>query len=128
VDAAKAAFVRLFLEKSGNVFGKEPYEKKAGFHFPLAVHYLEPDRSVGDGKLGSLCKGRERVKAFLPPSPVWNHAVGRASLGGFGCNTSLPKPVVDVLALISNKDVMASTLREMQIDTEKMPLGALSKP
>lgn len=43
-----------------------------------------------------------------------------------GSKTSLPKPVVDIVQLIFDVQAMKQTLREMEIDLQKMPLGKLS--
>ncbi|VDK79405.1 unnamed protein product [Gongylonema pulchrum] len=44
-----------------------------------------------------------------------------------GTLTKLPKPVQQIIGMIFDVDSMNSILRDFEIDTEKMPLGRLSK-
>ena len=41
--------------------------------------------------------------------------------------SKLPTPVADLVSLITDQDIMKQTMMEMEIDLNKMPLGALSR-
>ncbi|CAJ0936325.1 unnamed protein product, partial [Mesorhabditis belari] len=44
-----------------------------------------------------------------------------------GSKTDLPKPIVEIMKMIFDVSTMQAALKEYNIDTEKMPLGKLSK-
>eukprot|EP00911_Craspedida_sp_UC1_P003017 UC1_evm2s2202 len=98
--AAQEEFLRLFAEKTGNqdFNDQASWTKVPGYFYPLRLQYEDADTVAAAG--GGVVPG---------------------SL------TKLPKPVVELIDMIFDKDRLTSVMREMELDTAKMPLGQLSR-
>ncbi|KAJ3049780.1 Poly [ADP-ribose] polymerase 1 [Rhizophlyctis rosea] len=97
-QVAKEQFRALYLEKCGNEFGDPNPKKIPGLLFPLEVDFGEEDDKLGAGSI---------VEA--------------------GSKTQLAQPIQDLMRLIFDVKAMRETLKEMEIDLTKMPLGKISK-
>ena len=103
VDEAKARFEELYLDKTGNawqsILDGATFTKKPGKHFPV-------DRALDAGDAGDSSK-LATVKA--------------------DARSKLDARVQDLMCLIFDVKLMEDSLREMEIDLKKMPLGQLKK-
>ncbi|KAJ3278959.1 Poly [ADP-ribose] polymerase 1 [Borealophlyctis nickersoniae] len=95
--SAKAEFRRLYTEKCGNEFGDPNPVKHPGLMFPLEVDFGDDDD------------------------------FGQKSNVVAGSRTKLDKPIQDLMKVIFDVQAMRATLKEMEIDLTKMPLGRISK-
>jgi hypothetical protein len=98
--ARPAQFERLFREKTGNDWDtRHDFEKVPGKFEYVPTTVGDDDDDLNDAQ-----------SKVVP---------GSLSL--------LPKQVQRVIQLIFDVDAMKATMKEMEIDTEKMPLGKLEK-
>ncbi|KAJ3045123.1 Poly [ADP-ribose] polymerase 1 [Rhizophlyctis rosea] len=95
---ARETFRVLYLEKCGNEFGAPNQTKRPGLMFPLEVDFGDEDDKLGQSS---------NVEA--------------------GSKTKLAKPIQNLMQLIFDVKAMRETLKEMEIDLAKMPLGKISK-
>ncbi|CAK1553493.1 unnamed protein product [Leptosia nina] len=99
---ATQRFEDLYMEKTQN-----PWEMRDDFmKMPEAYYPIEVDYGDGDGDKAKS-KGKSKMKVDK--------------------NSSLALPVQNLVQMIFDIDTMKRTLLEFELDTEKMPLGKLSK-
>ena len=102
LPAAIAQFNKKFREKTSNDFNNlESFTKVPGKY-----QLMEMDFGGDDGKDTSATD--DATSASVPAS-------------------KLPPEVQDVIKMISNKGDMEKAMKELEIDTAKMPLGKISK-
>ncbi|KAI1712161.1 poly(ADP-ribose) polymerase catalytic domain-containing protein [Ditylenchus destructor] len=99
LDDAKESFEKQFLDKTRNEWKNRHNFKK----HPFALDIIELDY---DGK---------DDKHDLPALDVESS------------KSSLPKQIKNLIAMIFDIDAMTATMKEFEIDMEKMPLGKLSR-
>eukprot|EP01065_Artemidia_motanka_P017312 TRINITY_DN207_c10_g1_i1.p1 TRINITY_DN207_c10_g1~~TRINITY_DN207_c10_g1_i1.p1 ORF type:complete len:700 (+),score=209.68 TRINITY_DN207_c10_g1_i1:28-2100(+) len=101
-DSAKADFMKKFREKTRNDWHmRDKFVKHDG-------KYQLMDMDTGDDD---------------PPSV----AAAAAAAGAKVPDSTLPPRVGRVMEMISDRKVMISVMKEMEIDVKKMPLGKISK-
>ncbi|KAF2711880.1 PARP-domain-containing protein [Pleomassaria siparia CBS 279.74] len=105
-DALKH-FEKKFKDKSGLQWRDRASEPKSGKYAYLERSY-EPDSDVEDDETSKVKGG---AVAKPPPLP----------------KTTLPLPVQSLLQLIFNRSFMAAAMSDLNYDSEKLPLGKLSK-
>jgi len=98
LEGARETFVRKFMDKTKNRWEeRKSFEKKAGYYDLVAVDYCQQEAS-------SVVK----EEGPLPDS-------------------TLPKPVQELVKLVCSLQTMEKAVIEMQFDTRKAPLGKLTK-
>eukprot|EP01128_Nolandella_sp_AFSM9_P004824 TRINITY_DN2246_c0_g1_i2.p1 TRINITY_DN2246_c0_g1~~TRINITY_DN2246_c0_g1_i2.p1 ORF type:complete len:909 (+),score=271.63 TRINITY_DN2246_c0_g1_i2:126-2852(+) len=104
--AAIKKFEELFYEKTFNSWDdRESFVKKAGKFFPVDIDYSNVGKDDGGESLKKL-KAAQKTK---------------------DTKSKLDKRVQDLVSLIFDIEVMEESLKEMEIDLDKMPLGQLSQ-
>lgn len=104
-SAAEREFGKTFKDKTGNEWGdRKRFQKVYGKFLPLELDF---SGESGDGKAGSSDTG-----------PLSESQ---------GYTGSLPPATQDFVRLIFDIKAMNDALKEMEIDTQKMPLGKLSR-
>lgn len=109
--AAKSAFRSKFSSKTSNQFGTTNFVKKQGKYQLMDIDYGEDsdDEASADEDAAGGAKKKAKTESNAPPK------------------SKLPKEVQDLVHMISSHSAMSSTLRELEIDTKRMPLGKISK-
>jgi hypothetical protein len=100
VEPAVREFQKVFLDKTGNDWTtrKSSFKKMFGKFMPIEIDYS----ANNDGSASS-------------------------QLNTAGYTGTLPKATQDFVSLIFDIKAMTAAMQEMEIDTQKMPLGKLSK-
>lgn len=111
VMSAKAAFHGKFTSKTSNRFGLPGFVKRQGKYQLMDIDYGSDD----DGK-----DGDEEDDAQAAKKPKTEAAAAPPK-------SKLPKETQDLISMISSQTAMSNTLRELEIDTKRMPLGKISK-
>ncbi|KAI1724104.1 poly(ADP-ribose) polymerase, regulatory domain-containing protein [Ditylenchus destructor] len=115
LDDAKATFEKQFLDKTRNEWKNRHNFKK----HPFALDIIELDF---DGKATFVCK----FFVFI----YFCFQVDKQDLPALDVESSkslLPKQIKNLIAMIFDIDAMTATMKEFEIDMEKMPLGKLSR-
>lgn len=102
IDSAKAAFVKIYEEKTENSWAhRDQFVKKPGKFYPIEIDYSGDDTD----ELAIKQKAQELRRN----------------------KSKLDKRIQDLVGLIFDIKAMQDTLLELEIDVNKMPLGKLSK-
>mmetsp|Transcript_99538 Transcript_99538/g.171340 ORF Transcript_99538/g.171340 Transcript_99538/m.171340 type:complete len:632 (-) Transcript_99538:343-2238(-) len=101
VAMAKLAFVKKYHDKTGNVWGFSPFEKRPGKYMLMDMDYGEDS---------------------VPDTPK-----AKGSKSAAAADSKLDPRIQAVMALITDKTMMANAMAELELDTKKMPLGKISK-
>lgn len=110
--AAINAFQQKYSLKTSNRFGSPTFEKRSGKYQLMDIDYgSEEDEDVSS----SAKKDRPSAKKV------------RSDSNSGPPKSKLPKEVQDIMQMISSAEAMSNTLRELEIDTKRMPLGKISK-
>lgn len=100
VSAAKREFEKTFKDKTGNEWRDRKNLKKVyGKFLPLEIDFSDDGSKPGDG----------------------------AEMKTQGYTGTLPQATQDFVKLVFDIKAMNDALKEMEIDTQKMPLGKLSR-
>eukprot|EP01064_Diplonema_japonicum_P015004 TRINITY_DN22774_c0_g1_i1.p1 TRINITY_DN22774_c0_g1~~TRINITY_DN22774_c0_g1_i1.p1 ORF type:complete len:729 (+),score=200.43 TRINITY_DN22774_c0_g1_i1:37-2223(+) len=106
IEAAKSAFKSQFRSKTSNSWeSRKDFKKVTGKYMLMDMELGENDKQSDDDGDDSDAMS---LDAKIPDS-------------------KLPLRVRKVMELISDKKAMVQTLKELEIDTEQMPLGKISK-
>lgn len=102
----KSAFERKYRDKTCNSFGSASFNK-----IPGKYHLMDIDYGSDEDEDEAEAAGAKRTKteAATPHK------------------SKLPKVTQDLISMISSVTAMSNTLRELSIDTKRMPLGKISK-
>ena len=112
--SAMTAFKKKFREKTQNDW--EQSQLSGGFvKVPGKYHLMDIDLGGGGGGGTSSTAG------------AGASAAAAAAAAGPIPDSALHPSIQRVMKLISNKQEMAQVLKELKIDTDKMPLGKISK-
>ncbi|KAJ3130571.1 Poly [ADP-ribose] polymerase 2, partial [Irineochytrium annulatum] len=104
VDAAIKAFEKRFRDKTQNAWkDRADFVKKSGKY-----HYLHRDYAEDDEEMAPVEEKPDTPKKKIPES-------------------TLEKPIKDLVELIFDMKMMEKEMSEMQYDIKKMPLGKLKK-
>eukprot|EP01125_Pyxidicula_operculata_P012134 TRINITY_DN3984_c0_g1_i1.p1 TRINITY_DN3984_c0_g1~~TRINITY_DN3984_c0_g1_i1.p1 ORF type:complete len:919 (+),score=265.76 TRINITY_DN3984_c0_g1_i1:39-2795(+) len=104
VEDAIDNFMDVYFEKTGNEWeDRDKFEKKPGKFFPIEIDYSNQGDDDEDDALKKAAKFQTDDKS------------------------KLDKRVQSLVSLIFDLKVMEESLKEMEIDLKKMPLGKLSK-
>lgn len=104
LQSALTEFQKVYLDKTGNQWqNHKNFKKVAGKFMPVETDLTSDNSGGGDAALGSA-----------------------GSFDG-SYNGPLDRPTQNLVALLFDVKAMTAALKEMEIDTEKMPLGRLSK-
>ena len=127
VASAKAQFQQHFQEKTSNVWGdRSAFVKHPNGYFPLDLDYSSDQVAPAAKSVHGACHASHDGIAAR-----WRPAVGRSFRA--------PSRMLSVthllwcdgdfrqVQLMFNLDLFKSTLKEMEIDVSKMPLGKLSR-
>ena len=126
LEAAIKYFEKIYLSKTQNKFGSPTFEKQPGKYYPIDVaHDVDKNADLrklaGSGvELQTSLITDKRVQVSYhpcpaPPSPLAPTCIHASFV------------LQNLIELIFNIDKMEKTLLELEIDTEKMPLGNLSE-
>eukprot|EP00667_Euglena_gracilis_P002735 EG_transcript_2740 len=102
LDAAKSAFEKKFREKTSNAWSdREHFVKHAGKYHLMLLDYGDDEDQ----------KPAKKAKATPETAPA----------------STLPPRIGSLIELISDTDMMKNAMKELDIDTKKMPLGKVQK-
>lgn len=105
VSRALKSFNELYTERTGNKWeDRIKFVKQPGKYYPLDI-----DFGAGDDSSSKTSSGGKKVKKVDYSK------------------TKLSKPVAQLMELLFDVRAMELSLKELEIDTEKMPLGKLSE-
>ncbi|KPI86479.1 putative poly(ADP-ribose) polymerase [Leptomonas seymouri] len=107
---AKSAFRAKFRAKTCNDFATPNFKKFAGKYQLMDIDYGSDDDADADTE-GDDEQARKKPKTEAPAPP----------------KSKLPREVQELIPMISSLSAMSNTLRELEIDTRRMPLGKISK-
>lgn len=100
-------FCCKFASKTSNPWAnRDKFNKVKGKYFLMDIDYLNEDEDKDDQ--GTKKKAKTETKPAIPES-------------------KLPESVQDIMRIISNRDYMLSVMKELDVDTKRMPLGKISK-
>eukprot|EP00796_Vickermania_ingenoplastis_P006698 gene6698-4796_t len=113
VDTGILAFEKKFMDKTGNRWlNRANFEKKAGKYYLMDIEYAAGDDEEEEGKKSKTAKKAGSEPPKPPPIPP----------------STLPTELQDIMKIISNRDYMLSVMKELEVDTKRLPLGKISKP
>ena len=107
---AKSSFLRKFTSKTSNDFLASNFVKHNGKYQLMDIDYGDDEEGeeADDGDDAQPSKKAKKESSAPPKS-------------------KLPKELQDLMNMISSQLAMSNTLRELEIDTKRMPLGKISK-
>ncbi|KAL0212220.1 hypothetical protein RCL1_005846 [Eukaryota sp. TZLM3-RCL] len=111
LDSAKKEFMSKFKSKTGNEFSVVPFTPKAGKYTPIAIDYSAADsQEVVEQK-----KSVEEVEEVTDLETVASK------------NVRLPERLENFIAFIFNSEYYRNAQIEMNYNSDKLPLGKLSR-
>lgn len=117
LDVAMVSFEKKFKEKAGvtwsNRFDAPKGSRQKGYYTFIERKYEDDADDDAEDPPTASSSGASKNGATVSP-------VKRA-------DSALPKPVQRLMELIFNKQYFADTLKELDYDANKLPLGKLSK-
>ncbi|KAK7198452.1 Poly(ADP-ribose) polymerase-like protein [Novymonas esmeraldas] len=105
--AAKTSFCSKFQDKTRNQFGTTNFIKVPGKYQLMDIDYGTDDDDEEEDDGPAKKKAKSESAAPVP--------------------SKLPSETQDLIHMISSVTAMSNTLRELSIDTKRMPLGKISK-
>jgi len=116
LEAAKAAFCKKFKDKTKNAWGPGIRDKFKSLGSSEKAYTL---MDMAD---------EDECAEPLPEAPVASSSAPRAKKAAAKVRAcTLPKEVQGLLGLCFNEDTITESLKTLDIDTNKMPVGRISK-
>lgn len=114
LSAAVAAFKKKFHDKTRNDWdNKANFVKVPGKYYLMQIDYSSTAADDDDDD-GGAASPSKKARTQSPTAAA-------------ATPSTLPKPVQELMKMIGNKEAMTTTMRELNIDTTRMPLGKISK-